>query len=192
MVGVIPETIRKLFTLINESLAVMKIKILWLLAGLTFGFMSCRKSEPNPCEGLLYSISSNPILIKFVDVKSKKTIILKEGEFKITNNQTKQILKNWEIYNNVNIPVSDTTLASKLTGSLIIPTTVSSAGEYGLTIESDSLGTFLISFTATEVKTNEPCVPYTYPLKDVKITNRAFSVFQHSGKTYPEVLVVEI
>ncbi len=151
-----------------------------LFAALT----SCQKTETNPCEGLLNESPPTEIILKFIDKQSKETIVIDAAVIKVTEKQSGNSYTNWNVYNRPGSPV--------LNGALSIPVFSESDGEYQFEIQPGNFGAVILSYKIIREKTDNPCRPYSYPMKDIQITNQPFENLQLDGKTYPTILVVAL
>lgn len=155
-----------------------------LMAGLLF---SCQKTSTNPCDGLLNESPPENIFVKFIDKQTGDNLIIANNldtdDIKVTIGQTGDLYKGWRINNNLSS-------SSPLYGVVRFTIFHQTAGDYPYKIQVGNLGTVTLSYTVKEVETDNPCKRYTYPLKDIKITDHPFELLKYQDKTHPNILVV--
>lgn len=161
----------------------MKQFVLFFLTLLTV-FSSCKKTETNPCEGLLNESPPTQIIVKFIDKQTKETLIVDAAMIKITEKQSGNLLANWSVYNRTD--------ASMLNGAISIPVFSESAGVYQYNMQLGNLVTAILSYQIDRKETGNPCRPYSYPVNDIKIVNQPFDYLQQDGKINPKILVVSL
>lgn len=151
----------------------------------------CRKEQAtqNPCEGLLNESPPTVIILKFVEKATGQNLILSKNlqnsDLSITNSTTKQTFANWSISNN---PTS----TAPLNGTLQLSIFNENPGEYQYKVKIKDLAAITLAYKVTKTATDNPCKPYSYPVGEIKITDQAFAQFVHEGKTYPNILVLEL
>jgi len=147
-------------------------------------FTSCRKTETNPCEGLLSESPPSEILVKFVDKQTKETILADAATIKITDKKSGNLYTHWGIYNRSG--------SSVLNGAISVHVFNESVAEYQFGIQLGDIGTAILSYKINRTETDNPCRSFAYPISDIKIIDQPFDIFQQDGKTYPMILVVAL
>jgi hypothetical protein len=149
----------------------------------------CQKkdSSVNPCDGLMNEAPPTKIMVSFVDKSTRQSLILsksiKTSDITVINPNTGKPLVNWAIVNqNTNSP---------FIGMLQFSVFHETAGQFPYQIKLAELGISTMIYTVSKTATNDPCKSETFPISDLKITDRPFTTFTHEGKSYPNVLVLE-
>lgn len=175
-----------LFNQKNKTLRSL-IRIILAVVILTGG---CKKKESvaNPCDGLLNESSPTQIMVKFVDKTTGNNLILskdlKAADFTIVNTETAQPFVNWRV-----VSEKDT---SPFNGVLELSVFHETAAQYHYQIKLGNLGTVALAYTVSKTVTNNPCKPHAFPISEVKITDHTFTPFVYEGKSYPNILVLEL
>ncbi|MGO1245814.1 MAG: hypothetical protein ACTMH4_17175 [Sphingobacterium sp.] len=159
---------------------------------LTVCFMSCQKTE-DPCENILSEGMLKQINIIFIDKETGESLFkihdLDGSDIKITNAVAGEIYKSGGLIYNSEHPITPYNGIVKLVG---IPDT---EGEHSYKIQIGVVGSAVIAYTGVkkENKTNDPCSsPYYNSITDIRIVDHPFHVFEYEGKTFPEIVVVEL
>lgn len=134
--------------------------MLVLFASLMF---SCKKTEKDPCEGLLSEGPLKKIGVIFVDKETGENLIISNnldtGDVKFTPHMHRQIVRQNQ---------------SPLYGAVMLQFFEEKVGDYILNIQVGDFGTVKLSYTVSKVKTGDICRPHYYPLGDVKIVDYPF------------------
>lgn len=154
--------------------------------------VSCQRTE-DPCANLLSEGMPKQIGVIFLDKETGESLFkihdIDVSSIKVTNAVTGEIHKSAGlIYNPGGRPTPNNGIV-RLVG---IPET---EGEHSYKIQMDDFGSIVIAYTSIkkENKTNDPCSsPYYYSITDIRIVDHPFSVFEYGGKTFPEIVVVEL
>lgn len=112
-----------------------------------------------------------------------QTGALNAEDIKVSIVKTGAVFNNWRIINAANSPMN---------GMLEFAVFHEKADEYTYKIELKNLGTFNVSYTIKQEKTNNPCKVYYYPMDGLKVSDHEFESFKYQDKTYPNVVVVKI
>jgi hypothetical protein len=150
----------------------------------------CKKKESaaNPCDGLLNEMPPAMIMVKFVDKATGQNLIvssqIKASDITVINNQTGREFANWRIFNQAG--------TAPYNGMLQFAVFHETAGQYSYQIKVNGFGTVTLAYTVSKVATDNPCNPVAFPFSDIKITDHVFTQFTYEGKSYPNMLVVEI
>jgi hypothetical protein len=151
----------------------------------------CQKknSSADPCEGLMNESPPTNISIKFVDKVTGQNLILSKNlqiiDVTVVSTNTGEPFNNWGL---VKIETSE----SPLNGTLRFSVFHETAGQYPYKIKLGDLGVVTLAYTVSKTATNNPCKPEAFPISDIKITDHAFSLLTHDGRTYPNILVLEL
>jgi hypothetical protein len=148
-----------------------------------------KKNIPNPCEGLLNEAPPRKIMLKLVEKATGNNLVLtkdlKASDFTITNAETNKPFINWRI-------VSNTSGASPLNGVLELSVFHETAAQHHYQIKVEHIGTATLAYTVSKTATNDQCKPFSYPISELKITDHPFTPFTYEGKSYPNILVLEL
>lgn len=127
-------------------------------------------------------------MIKFVDEATGRNLIvsnnIKTSDITVINNNTGKEFANWRV-------VSQGT-TSPHNGMMQFSVFHETAGLYRYQIKLDAFGTVTLAYTVSKVATNNLCKPTAYPISDIKIIDHPFTTFTYDGKSYPNILVVEL
>ena len=145
---------------------------------------SCKKTETNPCEGLLSEGPPSEIIVKIIDKQTKETLVIDAATIKITEKQSGKLYTNWNVHNRTNLP--------QLTGAISLAVFNETPGEYQFTMQIGNAGMATLSYKISREETDNPCRPFSYPMRDIKIIDQPFEVFRHDGKSFPTILVVAL
>ena len=148
-----------------------------------------KDSSGNPCEGLMNEAPPAKITVKFVDKATGQNLILSKklqaSDITVVNTNTGKPFVNWGVS-------SSETSTSPLNGTLQFSVFHETAGQYPYQIKVGDLGTATLAYTVSKTATNDPCKPEAYPISEIKITDHPFTPFTHEGKSYPNILVLEL
>lgn len=150
----------------------------------------CQKkdSSGNPCDGLMNESPPTNILIKFVDKATGQNLILSQNlqasDITVVNTTTGKPFVNWAVRNE--------TSTSPLNGTLQFSVFHETAGQYPYQIKLGSFGTATLAYTVSKTATDNPCKPEAYPISEIRIADHPFTPFTHEGKSYPNILVLEL
>lgn len=150
----------------------------------------CKKKESsgNPCDGLLNESPPTKIMVKFVDKATGQNLILsknlKSSNFTVVSVETAKPVAGWRVVSEMS--------TSPFNGVLELSLFHETAARYEYQIKLESIGTATLAYTVSKTATNNPCKPHAYPISDIKITDHSFTLFVHDGKSYPNVLVLEL
>lgn len=150
----------------------------------------CQKkdSSGNPCDGLMNESPPTNILVKFMDKGTGQNLILNKNlqtsDITVVNTATGKPLVNWAVRNE--------TSTSPLTGTLQFSFFHETAGQYFYQIKLRSFGTVTLAYTVSKTATDNPCKPEAYPISEIRITDHPFTPLTHEGKSYPNILVLEL
>jgi len=169
----------------------MTLRLLfYIFLAFTVTAAGCRKKESaaNPCEGLLNESPPTKIMVRFVDKTTGQNLILnkglKAGDITVVNANTGDSFTNWGIVTE--------NVTSPFNGTLQFSVFHETAGQYPYQIKLKDVGTATLAYTVSKTATNDICKPFSYPISDIRITDHAFTPFTYEGKTYPNVLVLEL
>lgn len=150
----------------------------------------CKKKESvaNPCDGLLNESSPTTIMVSFIDKATGNSLILsknlKAGDFTIVNIETGKPFVTWRVVSEM--------ATSPFNGVLELSVFHETAAQYHYQIKLQNLGAATLAYTVSKTATNNPCKPHAYPISDIKITDHPFTPFVYEGKSYPNILVLEL
>jgi hypothetical protein len=150
----------------------------------------CKKkgSAADPCDGLLNETPPSMIMVKFVDKTTGQNLIvsnnIKASDITVINNNTGKEFVNWRIVSQG--------ATSPYNGMLQFSIFHETADQYPYQIKLEGVGRATIAYTVSKVATNNLCKPTAYPISNIKIIDHPFTAFTYEGKSYPNVLVVEL
>lgn len=151
----------------------------------------CQKkdSSGNPCDGLMNEAPPTNIMVRFVDKQTGQNLILSKklqaSDITVINTTTGKPFINWAVVNNE-------ASVSPLNGTLQFSIFNETAGQYPYQIKLGNLAIVTLAYTVSKIATDNPCKPAAYPISGIRITDHAFTQFIYEGKTYPNVLVLEL
>ena len=163
----------------NKFPSVLILLTLFTLSSLT----GCKKAT-DPCEGLLNEGPLSEIMVRCIDKQSKEALVIDAAFIKITEKKSGNPYTNWNVLNRSGLP--------QLNGAIVLPIFNETPGEYQYNIQVADAGTLTLSYQISREQTDNVCRPYSYPMRDIRIVNQKFDVFQYEGKTYPKILIVEL
>ena len=77
-----------LFTGMNHIAMKQDFHFLLIILIITLGVSGCKKTETNPCEGLLSEGPPSEIIIKIIDRQTKETLVVDASAIKITEKKS--------------------------------------------------------------------------------------------------------
>jgi len=169
----------------------MNLRPLLALTILAVLAVSCRKKDQsgNLCDGVLNESPPTTISLKFIDKTTGENLLItkdiKDNDVSVTDKLNNQEIKNWRIFK----PDSTT---SPLHGTLQLKVFQETEGQYPYLIQLGSIGNATLSYTISKKETGNPCKQFYFPISDIKITDRPFTLMEHQGKTVPNALVTEL
>ncbi|MGF7042997.1 hypothetical protein [Mucilaginibacter lappiensis] len=163
-----------------------------MLMLLTFAILAggCKKKESaaDPCDGLLNETPPSIIMVKFVDKATGQNLIvsdnIKSSDITVINNNTGKEFANWRIVSQG--------ATSPFNGMLQFSVFHETAGQYPYQIKLAGFGRATLAYTVSKVATNNLCKPTAYPISNIMIIDHPFTAFTYDGKSYPNILVVEL
>jgi len=150
----------------------------------------CKKKESsrNPCDGVLNESPPTRIMVKFIDKATGQNLILsknlKAGDFTVVDTETAKPFASWRVVSEMR--------TSPFNGVLELSVFHETAAQHQYQIKLENLGTVTLAYTVSKTPTNNPCKPYAYPISDIQITGHPFTPFVYEGKSYPNILVLEV
>lgn len=144
----------------------------------------CKTTETSPCEGLLSESPPIQIFVKFIDKQTNETLIMDASVIKITEKKSGNPYVNWNIYNSTD--------SFPLNGAISLSVFHETPGEYQYDIRMGKTGMVTLSYQVSRQETDNPCRPFAYPVRDIKIINQSFDILQFEGKAYPKILIVTL
>ena len=150
----------------------------------------CKKKESaaDPCEGLLNEAPPATIMVKFVAHATGENLVvsnqIKAGDITITYSGTGKEFTNWRIVSKG--------ATSPFNGMLQFSLFHETPGQYPYEIKINGFETITFAYSVSKAATNNRCKPVAYPIGDIKITDHSFTAFTYDGKSYPNILVVEL
>jgi hypothetical protein len=162
------------------------------VAILTIAIMAggCKKkdSSANPCDGLVNETPPTSIMVMLVEKTTGENLILSKkiqaADITVINTNSGKPFESWGV-------VKEST-GSPFNGALKFSVFDQTAGQYGYQVNLGALGTVTLAYTISKTATNDPCKPTAYPVSEIKITDHSFTPFIYQGKSYANVLVLEL
>ena len=150
----------------------------------------CQKKDAtgNPCDGLLNESPPTKIMVQFLDKLTGQNLILsknlKADDVTVIDPGTGKPFAGWVVSSGMS--------SSPFNGSVQFSVFHETAGNYSYQITLADLGTVTMTYTVSKTVTGDPCKPNAYPVSDIKISDHAYLPFSYDGKSYPNILVVEL
>lgn len=152
--------------------------------------VGCSKKDKEviDCSNLIAEIGPTNIILKFTDKTSGENLILAkeitDADVTVTDKKTGNTVKAWRI-------TKSETAESPINGTLGLAIFGETAGVFNYQITIKDVGSAVLSYTITKEK-GSACRPFYYPVKDVKITDREYSVLTIDGKEINNFLIIKL
>lgn len=167
----------------------MKIlKLVTLFVALICVCSGCKKSSiDNPCNGVMNQSPPLRVGVLFNDKQTGINFIIANGlganDIKISEAQTEKVINNWRIVASPNTPTN---------GMIELAAFHETAGVHTFNIEVKGLGVIPLSYTIKQMKSDNVCKMYYYPLEGLKTPSHNFKPLEYDGKIFPQIIVVAV